>query len=119
MLPIECNMPELARLRKPGAYTPFLLHQLIGAGKDFPATMASYRRNFVRLADKAVTDYCDVRDRVLLQIAESKRSATDMSENGRFLYMIELTNRLEGFLINNHRPYCYFGKNKNEPSSFS
>src|ERR1019366_7878450 len=68
MLPTACNMPDLSDLQARSSQGVFLLNQFIGPGKGFPPTMASYRRNMVRLADKAVHDYMDVRNSVLAQI---------------------------------------------------
>ena len=76
MLPTECNMPDLSSLQAQSSQGGFLLNQLIGAGKGFPPTMAAYRRNMVRLADKAVRDYMEVRNLIHAQIAEGRRPGT-------------------------------------------
>jgi hypothetical protein len=68
MLPTACNMPDLSDLQARSPQGVFLLNQFIGAGKDFPPTMASYRRNMVRLADKAVHDYTEVSLRVWIML---------------------------------------------------
>jgi hypothetical protein len=78
MLPTACNMPDLSGLRARSSQGAFLLNQLTGAGKHFPPAMASYRRNMVRLADKAVHDYIDVRNSVIAQIAETQRPHDEM-----------------------------------------
>jgi len=117
-LPIQCNMPDLNPLLSRSAQGPFLLHQLIGAGVGFPDKMASYRRNLVRLADKAVRNYCDVRKYVMLQIAEQLRPPEEMARVGRILYMHEITNSLEDCIITTRRLFRYFERIKSDPSGF-
>jgi hypothetical protein len=41
------------------------MNQLVGSEKRFPEKMLIYRRNFLRLVDKAVHDYSDARNAVL------------------------------------------------------
>lgn len=118
MIPIQCNMPDLSRLRSESAQSPFLIHQLVGAGRGFPESMASYRRNVVRLADKAVREYEDVRACVLLQIKEQQRTPEEMSMTGRLLYTTEMTNRLEDCIVTTRRLYRYFERIKSDPSGF-
>ena len=76
MLPTECNLPDLSSLENRLAMSPFSIDLLIGADNGFPDAISSYRRNIVRLADKAVRDYMDVRRCVLAQIHEMSRAPT-------------------------------------------
>jgi hypothetical protein len=55
--------------------------------------MLAYRRIFIRLADKAVGDYNDARQHVLLLIGRQKSGALDIAD-GRLLMNL-ITNRLE------------------------
>src|SRR5208337_3720624 len=55
------------------------------AENGFPEAMGSYRRNMVRLADKAVRDYMDARRYVLAQIQEMQRTPEEMA-HGRVIY---------------------------------
>jgi hypothetical protein len=116
-LPTACNMPDLSDLEVRSPQEAFLLNQFIGAGKDFPPTMASYRRNMVRLADKAVHDYMEVRNSVLAQIAEAQRPYEEMVK-GRVIYMFNAVNRLEDCIITVRRLLRYFEKVKSDPSRF-
>src|ERR1700759_3843283 len=102
-LPTQCNMPDLNYLLSRSAQGPFILHQLIGADVGFPPKMGSYRRNLVRLADKAVRNYCDVRKYVILQIEEQRRPPEEMARLGRIIYMHEITNSLEDCIITTRR----------------
>lgn len=79
--------------------------------------MASYRRNMVRLADKAVHDYMDVRDSVVAQIGEPKRTP-DETRKGRQIYMFRATNKLEDCIITVQRLFRYFEKVKSDSSGF-
>jgi hypothetical protein len=117
MFPTACNIPDLSGLRARSSQGAFLLNQLIGAGINFPPAMASYRRNMVRLADKAVHDYIDVRNSVLAQIAETQRPHDEMLR-GRQIYMFRAVNKLEDCIITVQRLFRYFEKVKSDPSGF-
>jgi hypothetical protein len=119
MLPTECNMPDLSSLEEQPAQGPFLIHQVIlGAGKGFPEAMGSYRRNMVRLADKAVRDYMDTRRYVLAQIQEMQRTPEEMARHGRFIYAHLTTDRLEDCIITVRRLFRYFEGVKRDQSRF-
>ena len=111
-------MPDLSPLLSQKVQGPFLLHQLIGAGVGFPDKMASYRRNLVRLADKAVRNYCDARKYVILQIQEQERPPEEMARVGRIIYVHEATNSLEDCIITTRRLYRYFERIRTDPSEF-
>jgi hypothetical protein len=117
MLPTACNMPDLSELQARSSQGAFLLNQLIGAGNHFPPAMASYRRNMVRLADKAVHDYIDVRNSVIAQIAETQRLHNEMVK-GRQIYMFRAIDKLEDCIITVQRLFRYFEKVKSDPSGF-
>jgi len=117
MLPTTCNMPDLSGLQTHSSQAAFLLHQFIGADNNFPPAMASYRRNMVRLADKAVYDYCEVRKCVLAQIAETQRPHHEMLK-GRQIYMFRAINELEDCIITVQRLFRYFEKVKSDRSGF-
>lgn len=110
-------MPDLSELQARPSNGTFLLNQLIGAGNNFPPAMASYRRNMVRVADKAVYDYIDVRNSVLAQIAEAQRPHNEMVK-GRQIYMFRAVNKLEDCIITVQRLFRYFEKVKRDPSRF-
>jgi hypothetical protein len=118
MLPTECNMPDLSALQSQAAQSSFLLHQLIGAGVGFPPRMSSHRRNLIRLADKAVSDYMDARGHVLAQIQEQRRSPAQMAREGRVIFLHRITDRLEDCIITVRRLFRYYERIKSDPSRF-
>jgi hypothetical protein len=118
MLPVQCNMLDLSALQARHVQGPFLMHQLIGAENGFPPTMGSYRRNMVRLADKAVRDYTDARNFVIAQIQEMQRAPQDMAEKGRFVFMHLVTDRLEDCIVTVRRLFRYFERVKSDPTGF-
>jgi hypothetical protein len=109
-------MPDLSDLLTSQPDKPFLLHQLIGAETSFPEKMLAYRRIFIRLADKAVRDYNDARQHVLLLIGRQKSGALDIAD-GRLLMNL-ITNRLEDCLITARRLFGFFERVKSDPTKF-
>jgi hypothetical protein len=118
MLPTKCNMPDLSDLTENPAVHPFLIHQLIGAEVGFPAKMSAYRRNLVRLADKAARDYSEVRKCVLAQIQEMQRPPEQMAQQGRQLFMMQASDKLEDCIITVRRLFRYFERIKSDPTRF-
>jgi hypothetical protein len=116
MLPSECKMPDLSDLLVSPPDKPFLTHQLIGAEAGFPETMLAYRRNFVRLADKAARDYTDVRKCVLLLIRLRKLGKLEIAR-GRLLMNVTV-NKLEDCIITVRRLFNYFERVKSDPTNF-
>jgi hypothetical protein len=117
MLPTACNMPDLSVLQTRSSQGALILQRLIGADANFPPAMASYRRNLVRLADKAVSDYSDVRNLVLSQIAEMQRPPNEM-QRGRQIFMLRTIDKLEDCIITVRRLFRYFEKVRTDPSQF-
>jgi hypothetical protein len=116
MLPSECNMPDVSDLLASPAQKPFLIHQLLGAELDFPEKMLAYRRNFVRLADKAARDYADVR-RCVVSLIQQQKSGTLEMEGGRLLVSFS-TDRLEDCIITVRRLFKYFERIKSDQTQF-
>jgi hypothetical protein len=109
-------MPDVSDLLASPAQKPFLTHQLMGAEADFPEKMLAYRRNFVRLADKAARDYADVRKCVLSLIQKQKSGTLEIME-GRLLVSFT-TDRLEDCIITVRRLFKYFERIKSDPTQF-
>lgn len=118
MLFKNCRMPDLSALQAGGARGTFLIHRLLGADVGFPAPMASYRRNFVRLTDKAVRDYMDSRGAVAAQIKEAKRPPEQIARQGRFIYADVISDKLEDCIVTVRRLFRYFERIKSDPSRF-
>jgi hypothetical protein len=70
-------MPDLSGLVT--VEKSLLIHQLVGVEAGFPEKMLAYRRNFIRLVDKAVRDYTDVRNCVLLLIEQQKSHTLEIA----------------------------------------
>lgn len=115
---VECKMPDLTTLHKKKAISRFLVCQLVGAGVNFPQTMSSYRANFVRLADKAIIEYCEAREYALAEIEEPKRSVRDMEKNGRYIYVHFIANSLENCIVTTRRLFNYFDKIRHDKTRF-
>lgn len=116
MLPLKCGMPDLSDLLVSPADRIFLMHQLIGAEVDFPEQMLAYRRNFVRLADKAARDYTDVRKCVLTLIEQPKLHKLGIAQMR--LLMNVIVNKLEDCIITARRLFNYFERVKSNPTGF-
>ena len=54
-----------------------------------------YRRNFIRLVDKALNEYQEARKAILDQIAEANRPAEEMKKHGRYIYVFTFTDCIE------------------------
>ena len=72
MLQTDCNMLELSGLLAPSIDRSFLRNRLVGSETRFPEKMLIYRRNFLRLADKAVREYSNVKSAALSIIDKQK-----------------------------------------------
>jgi hypothetical protein len=78
--------------------------------------MLAYRRNFIRLVDKAVRDYTDVRKCVLSLIEQQKTRTLDVT-GGRLL-MCTTTDKIEDCIITVRRLFSYFERVKSDPTHF-
>jgi len=54
-----------------------------------------YRRNFVRLVDRALREYHEARELIVAQIAEMDRSPEEMSRDGRSIYLFTFPDHIE------------------------
>jgi len=115
----ECKMPDILDLQrsKGKLMAHFMICQLVGAGENFPEKLSSYRANIARLMDKAIYEYSEARDYVLLEIEEPKRSVEDMVKNGRYFYFHIIANHLENCIITVNRLLRYFDKVKSGKDS--
>jgi len=93
MIPDECKMPDISDLDFP--LKKYLLLHAWAADKGITKKEGLYRRNFVRLVDKAIKEYCEARNSILAQIEEAKRTVEEMTKNGRILYIFEFTDHFE------------------------
>jgi len=82
-IPTECKMPDLSGVASP-LLGRLIVQLLVGEG-DLSPKARRYRRNFIRLVDKAVREYCEARGVLLAEVAE----------HGRHLRSYAFTDRIE------------------------
>jgi hypothetical protein len=116
MLPSECNLPDLSGLLTKRLDQSFFVHQLVGAESGFPEKMLIYRRNFVRLVDKALRDYLEARNAALALVEKRNSHALDIA-NGRLLSNL-IANDLEDCLVTLRRLFRYFERIRTDTTSF-
>jgi len=89
----ECKMPDLSVL-DPSLIGRLFIQLLLGE-RSLSQKARLYRRNFVRLVDKALNEYHEAREVILTQIAEANRPPEEMIKHGRSIYMLAFTNHIE------------------------
>lgn len=114
-LPSECKMPDLSGLDHP--LVGRLIIQLLAGERGLSPKTSLYRRNFVRLVDKALREYQEAREAILAQIAEMKRSPKKMSRDGRVIYILEFTDHIESCINAVQRLYKLLERIKAEKQS--
>ena len=92
MIPNECKMPDISDLTYPLKLA--LLIQIMAGDKGLSQKSSLYRREFVRLVDKAMFEYQESRSTIIAQIEEMQRS-TEEIETGRVLYILGFTDHFE------------------------
>lgn len=92
-MPRECNMPDLSNLEP---LLPRLITVLLmGERGRITRKPALYRRNFVRLIDKALVEYGEAREYILLNVEESKLAPEEIKRSGQHIYNIGFANYIE------------------------
>ncbi len=86
-------MPDLSDLDFP-LKKYLILHALVG-DKGLTQKESLYRRNFVRLVDKAIKEYQEARSTIILQIEEMNRPPEEMSKEGRIIHILGFTDHFE------------------------
>jgi len=76
-----------------------------------------YRRNFIRLVDRALREYREARELILAQIAEMNRSPEEMSRDGRSIYLFTFPDHIETCINAVRRLYKLLGRIKSEKES--
>ncbi len=90
--PPECKMPDLSHLEK---LSNRLVVQLLIGEPGITKKVSLYRRNFIRLIEKALLEYEQARQVILDQIAEANRPAKEMEKTGRYIDLFGFTNHIE------------------------
>lgn len=76
-----------------------------------------YRRNFIRLVDRALREYREARELILAEIAEMNRSPEEMSRDGRRIYLFTFPDHIETCINAVRRLYKLLGRIKAEKGS--
>ena len=74
-----------------------MLSLMLPGDEKLPPKTRLYRRNFVRLIDKAVLEYVEAREALFAQVEEPNRPAAEL-QKGRILYICTIANHLENCL---------------------
>jgi hypothetical protein len=67
---------------------------LVGEGEDNPK-ISQYRRNFIRLTDKAISEYHEVRDLLTADVRETNATTKELKKTGLHFYMVAIVNHIE------------------------
>jgi hypothetical protein len=113
-LPSECKMPHLSGLDS--LMNRLIIQALIGEPGLSQKTRL-YRRNFVRLVDKALREYHEARKLILAQIAEMNRPSKEMIRDGRSIYLFRFPDHIETCINAVRRLYKLLERIKAEQES--
>ncbi len=91
-IPKECKMPDLSSL---DLLINRLIVQLLIGNPGLSQKASLYRRNFVRLVDKALREYAEAREAILADISDANRSVKDLKKYGRRMHFIAFTDHIE------------------------
>lgn len=107
MIPNEVKMEDLSGLEK---LLPTLTLNLVFSqgDKSLSRKLALYRRVYVRLVDKAVDEYEEARKLVIAQVEEGRRSAEEMTRDGRYIYMFKFVDHMENCICTVRRILRFF-----------
>lgn len=114
-IPSKCKMPDLSSLDSP--LMNRLIVQLLVGEHGLSRKVRLYRRNFVRLIDKALREYHNAREAILAQVAEANRPTKEMIEDGRGIYIIGFTDHIENCINAVRRLYGLLDRIKSEKES--
>lgn len=115
MIPDECKMPDLSDLDFP--LKRYLIIPALIGDPGITKKEGLYRRNFVRLVDKAVKEYQEARNSIIAQIDESKRPIEEMMQ-GRIFYIAGFPDHFETCLNALNRLLNQLDKIKSESGSW-
>lgn len=115
VIPSKCKMPDLSGLGVP--LIGRLLVQLLVGERGLSRKAGLYRRNYIRLVDKALIEYQEAREAILAEIAEANRSSEQMGKHGRHIYVITFTNHIETCINAVSRLYKLLERIKSEKES--
>jgi len=108
-------MPDLSGLDYP--LVGRLVIQLLAGERGLSPKTSLYRRNFIRLVDKALREYHEARETILAEIAETKRPLEEMSRDGRNIYILTFADHIENCINAVQRLYKLLERIKAEKQS--
>lgn len=111
MIPSKCEMPDLSDLDTLLRY--LLPHVLIG-DPGLNRKEGLYRRNFIRLVDKAIAEYQKARLAIIQEVEEAKYTSEEMSRTGRQIFIIDFIDHFENCLNATNRLFKLLEKIKKE-----
>ncbi len=91
-IPKECKMPDLSGL---DTLINRLIVQILIGDPSLSRKAALYRKNFIRLVDKALREYKEARGAILADVAEANRPVKELRKRGREIHVIEFTDHIE------------------------
>jgi len=111
----ECHMPDLSELEP---LKKQVIINLLGFGDEGLSQEAGlYRRNFIRLIDKAITEYQEAREDLLDEIEEEQKHASGSTQGDRILYGFRFIDCLEDCINATRRLLGIVDKLKSDPSA--
>ncbi len=90
--PPECKMPDLTQLE---TLSNRLIVQMLIGEPGITKKFSLYRRNSIRLIEKALLEYEQARQVILDQIKEANRPAKEMVKTGRYIDFFSFTSHME------------------------
>jgi hypothetical protein len=114
MIPSVCKMPDLADCLSDRLQGRSLLHAYFLGDSGMTSRGRLFRRNFVRLIDKALYEYQAARRAILNQIAEAQRPCEQMVTECGQIVMCGYINHLENHIDALNRPMHLFDRLKRE-----
>jgi hypothetical protein len=110
VIPDECKMPDLSDLDLP--LKRYLMLTVFVGDRGLNRKQASYRRNFVRLVDKAVAEYQTARGSVIAQIEVTKEDSANVAPT------LQFTDHFENCLNALNRLFRQLETMKRKPDNF-
>jgi hypothetical protein len=114
-IPSECKMPDLSDF--PPLLSDLFFQEAFGNKSGLSKKTQLYRRNLIRLLDKALREYKGARKAILDQITESNRPPREMKKQGRFIYTFLFVDHIETCINAAARSYKLLDRIKTEKES--
>jgi hypothetical protein len=110
----DCRMLDLSNME---SLTKILVLDILIGEPGINHHISLYRRNFIRLIDKAFIEYELARAVILDEIAEENRPTEEMIKTGRYIDLFGFTNHIENCINAIRRIYKLLDRIKTEKES--